>query len=87
LSSFQNPSESRLIPFKTPEEACEEHDRIYFNHRTDIIVGMKDPKPESYSQKVHKRKVHNWYMSEFGHCIHCSLGLRIIENDEKVEIL
>lgn len=72
---------------KTGEEACEEHDRIYFNRRTDIIVGMRDPKKESYFQRVHKRKVHNWYIKEFGHCIHCQLGLRIIENDEPVVIL
>lgn len=71
---------------QTSEEACEEHDRIFFNRRTDIVVGMKDPKKDSYSKGVHRRKVHNWYMGEFGHCIHCQLGLRIIENGAVVLI-
>ena len=75
------------IYLQTCEEAAEEHDRIFFNRRTDIMVGMKDPRKEGYSKGVHRRKVHNWYISEFGHCIHCQLGLRIIEDDEVVEIV
>jgi len=77
------------IYLQTCEEAAEEHDRIFFNRRTDIMVGMKDPRKEGYSKGVHRRKVHNWYESEFGkgRCLHCRLGLRIIENDEVVEIV
>ena len=70
-------------------ECFEQMDRVHVTFIKDCTHtgSMRDPKPESYSQRVHKRKVHDWYMREFGHCIHCQLGLRIIENDEKVEII
>jgi len=72
---------------QTSEEAAEEHDRIFFNRRTDIVVGMKDPRKEAYCKRIHRRRDHVWHMSMFKHCPYCDLGYEIIDDDSKVEIL
>jgi hypothetical protein len=72
------------------DEATKQIEQSHVNFIKSFIrsnqhtIIMHNPKKESYSRNVHRRKVHDWYIGKYGHCIYCDLGLRIIENDEIV---
>lgn len=69
----------------TVEESCEEHDKTFLNRRTDIMVGMKDPKKETYSHNGHKRSTHEKF--KIIPCPYCFAHLPIIEDKDWREIL